>query len=90
VRIVGVLSIGIASLRKRQGIQGTVINVSNLIHNHSLIISILLRTTLMSNLLLCKFRGLYIPNQSLVTLDDLHSRFIIGKESSARNCLFIG
>jgi hypothetical protein len=34
----------------------------------------------MSNLLLCKFRGLYITNQSLVTLDDLHSRFIIGKE----------
>ena len=52
-------------------------------------IFLLLRTMLMSNLLLCKFRGLYITNQSLVTLDDLHSRFIIGKESSARNGLFI-
>jgi hypothetical protein len=32
---------------------------------------------LMSNLL--KFRGLYITNKSLVTQDDLRSRFIIGK-----------
>jgi hypothetical protein len=43
---------------------------------------------LIGNLLLCKFRGLYITNQSLVALDDFHSRFIIGKESAARNGSF--
>ena len=44
----------------------------------------------MSNILLCKFTGLYITELSLVMLDDLHSRLIIGKESSARNGLLIG
>ena len=38
-----------------------------------LVISILIRIMLMSNLVLCKFSGLYITNQSLVTLDDLHT-----------------